>query len=97
MKIDDCFVAAWNQWSKRATKLQVLCVDAKNQKKANDNYKMKDESIITIQEELFDDLIALAETQIEVVRKLLDGLEDDQLDVRLQFKGYEREQRPKGA
>ena len=60
-KIDDCSVAVWNQWSKQAAKLQVLRIDAENRKKAGDNfYKMDEESIITIQEELSNDFYVMA-------------------------------------
>mgnify|MGYP000099516629 CR=1 FL=1 len=39
--IDDFSVAVWNQWSQQVAELQVLKADAKNQKKAGDNfYKM---------------------------------------------------------
>ena len=92
IRLDDCSTAIQNQWSKPAAKLQLLHGDAENQKKAGDKFlSLDEESIITIQEELFDDLIALAETQIEVVQKLINGLEDVQLDVQLQFKRYEWE------
>ena len=65
---------------------------AENRKKAGDNfYKMDEESIVTIGEELSNDFYTLAETQIEVVQKLLDRLEDDQLDVQSQFESYEQE------
>ena len=60
--------------------LQILRADAENQKKAGDNfYKMDEESIVATQEELSDDFYALVKTQLEAVRKLLDGFEDDQL------------------
>ena len=65
---------------------------AKNWKKAEEHfYKMDEESIVTIREELSDDFYALAETQIEAVQKLIKGLEDDQLDTQLQFERYEWE------
>ena len=58
---------------------------------------MDEESIVTIQEDLSDDFYALAETQIEVVRKLLDRLEDYQFNIQLQFESYEQERRRKEA
>ena len=65
---------------KQVVEHQIVWADAENWKKADDNfYKMDEESIVTILEELLDDFYALAETQLEVVRKLLDGFEDDQL------------------
>ena len=58
---------------------------------------MDEESIVTIREELSNDFYTLAETQIEVVRKLLDRLEDYQFDIQLQFESYEQERRRKEA
>ena len=58
---------------KQVVEHQIVWADAENWKKADDNfYKMDEESIVTIQEEeLLDDFYALAETQIDVVQKLL--------------------------
>ena len=56
---------------------------------------MDEESIVTIREELSNDFYALAKTQIEAVRKLLDRLEDDQLDTQLQLERYVWEHRRK--
>ena len=98
IKIDDCSTAVWNQWSKQAAELQLIRADAENEKKVGDNfYKMDEESIVTIQEELSNDFYALAETQLEAVWKLIDGIEDDQLRVQLQLEGYEWERRRKEA
>mgnify|MGYP000391441124 FL=1 len=52
---------------------------------------MDEESIVPIWEELSDDFFALAETHLEDVQKLIERLEDDQLDTQLQFKRYEQE------
>ena len=57
---------------------------------------MDEESIVTIQE-LSNDFYALANTQLKAVWKLIDGLEDDQLDTQLQFERYERERWQKEA
>ena len=54
--IDDCSAKMWMQWSQQATELQILRADAENRKKAGNNfYKMDEESIVTIREELSDD------------------------------------------
>ena len=45
---------------------------------------MDEESIVTIQE-LSNDFYALANTQLKAVWKLIDGLEDDQLEVQIQL------------
>ena len=76
----------WMQWSQQATELQILRADAENRKKAGNNfYKMDEESIVTIREELSDDFFSLA--------RLVERLDDDQLDTQLQFGQYEREHR----
>ena len=77
MKIKNCSVTVWNHWPKQAGALSSHG-DVENRKKVGDNfYKMDEESIITIQEELSDDFYALTETQLEVVQKLIDGFGDD--------------------
>mgnify|MGYP000704014282 CR=1 FL=1 len=58
---------------------------------------MDQESIITIQEDLSEDFYALAQVQIDVVRKLLEEFEDDQLQATLELDAYERERRQKEA
>ena len=58
---------------------------------------MDEESIVPIWEELSDDFFALAETHLEDVQKLIERLEDDQLDTQLQFERYERERRQREA
>ena len=61
--------------------LQTLRADAENRKKAGDKfYKMDEESIVTIREELSEDFFALAEGHLKEVRGLVETLNDDQLD-----------------
>ena len=52
---------------------------------------MDKESIVTIGEELSDNFFALAENHLDVIRKLIERLEDDQLDTQLQFDWYARD------
>ena len=55
-RLEENTAAIWGRWSKQVAKLQLLCADAENQKKAGDFfYKMDQESIITIREELTED------------------------------------------
>ena len=89
--IDDCPTEMWMQWSQQAAKLQTLREDAENIKKAGDNYKMDEESIVTIREELSDDFFSLAESHLGAVWSLVERLNDDQVDTQLQFERYERE------
>ena len=56
--IDACSATIWNQWSQQAVELQILRADVENRKKVGNNfYKMDEESIITIREELSDDFL----------------------------------------
>ena len=82
--VDDCSVELWMQWSQQAAKLQTLRADSENRKKADGNfYKMDEESIVTIREELSDDFFSLAELHLGAVRRLVERLDDDQLDTQL--------------
>ena len=66
--VDDCSVELWMQWSQQAAELQTLRADAENRKKVGDNfYKMDEESIVTIREELSDDFFSLAESHLGAV------------------------------
>ena len=61
-------------------------------RKTGDNfYKIDEESIVTIREELLEDFCSLAESHLDVARRLIESLEDDQLGTQLQFERYERE------
>ena len=54
------------------------------QSKAGDKfYKMDEESIVTIREELSEDFFALAEAHLKEVRGLVEVLDDGQLDAQL--------------
>ena len=48
-------------------------------------YKMDEESIVIIWEELSYDFFSLAETHLEAVWMLIERLDDDQLGTQLQF------------
>ena len=76
----------WKEWSQQAAALQTLWADAENRKKAGDKfYRMDEESIVTIREELSEDFFALAEVHLKEVRGLVEVLDDGQLDAQLQL------------
>ena len=55
-----------------------------NRKKNGDNfYKMDEESIVTIREELLENFFSLAESHLEAIRRMIERLEDDQLETQL--------------
>ena len=85
-KLKDNVATIWEWWTKQTTKLQLLRADVENRKKSGDFfYKMDQESIITIQEELADDFEAMDQEQTEGIRRLLAKFKDDQLEMTLQL------------
>ena len=82
--INECSEKVWKEWSQRAAERQTLRVDAEN--RMNEKfYKMDEESIVTIREELSEDFFALAEVHLKEVRGLVEVLDDGQLDTQLQL------------
>ena len=91
-KLEECLVAIWKEWLVHAVELQVFFVDAENRAKSEEIfYKMDEESIITIREELSKDFQAMAKVQTDEIRKILEECEDDQLQLILDLETYERE------
>ena len=87
--INECSEKVWKEWSQQAAELQTLWADEENRKKAGDKfYKMNEESIVAIREELSEDFFALAEAHLKEVRGLLEILDDGQLDTQLQLEKY---------
>ena len=79
----------WREWSRQATELHRA--DAENREKTGDHfYKIDEERIITIREELVDDFYAIAQVQTDEIQKLLEGFEDDRLQLTLELEAYER-------
>ena len=61
-------------------------------RKTGDNfYKIDEESIVTIREELLENFFSLAESHLEAIRRMIERLEDGQFGTQLQFERYERE------
>ena len=85
-------------WSQQVAELQTLRTDAEKHKKAGDKfYKMDEESIVTIQEELSEDFFALAEAHLKEVWGLVERLDDGQLDIQLQLEKYEEDRQQQEA
>ena len=58
---------------------------------------MDAENIVAIREELSDDFLSLVGEQLGAMRRLVEQLDDDELDTQLQFERYERERRQQEA
>ena len=62
----------------------MLRADAENRRKDDDDfYKLDGENIVAIREELSDDFLSLAGEQLAAVRRLVEQLDDNQLDTQL--------------
>ena len=82
----------WKEWAQQAAELQILRADAENRKKNGDGfYKMDEESIVNIREELSEDFYALAEEHLKEIRGLVERLDDGQLETQLELEGYEKD------
>ena len=57
----------------------------------NKFYKMDEESIVTIREELSEDFYALAEEHLKEIRGLVEKLDDGQLATQLELERYEQD------
>ena len=96
--INECSEKVWKEWSQQAAELQTLRADAENRTKAGDKfYKMDEESIVTIREELSEDFFALAEAHLKEVRGLVERLDDGQLETQLQLEKYEQDRQQQEA
>ena len=90
--INECSEKVWKEWSQQAAELQTLRADAENRKKSGYKfYKMDEESIVTIREELSEDFFSLAEAHLREVWGLVERLDDGPLDAHLQLEKYERD------
>ena len=66
--------------------------------KAGDKfYKMDEESIVTIWEELSKDFFALAEEHLKEIRNLVERLDDGQLETQLELEKYEQDHQQQEA
>ena len=96
--INSCSAELWKEWSQQAVELQTLRANAENRKKAGDTfYKMDEESIVTIREELSEDFFSMIESLLGTILGLVERLDDDQFGTQLQLEKYERERQTKGA
>ena len=79
-KVDETLAAGWKQWSAQAAELQVLWADAENRRKEGKGfYKMDDNNIQMIREDLTEDFHALADAHTKAIGTLLEEFNDDQM------------------
>ena len=60
-------------------------------------YKMDEESIVIIREELLEDFFPLAEEHVKEIRGLVERLDDGQLETQLELEKYEQDRQQQEA
>ena len=96
--INESTEKVWKEWAQQAAELQTLRADAENRMKTGDKfYKMDEDSIVTIREELSEDFFALAEEHLKEIRGLVERLDDGQLETQLQLEKYEQDRQQQEA
>ena len=96
--INESTEKVWKEWSQQAAELQTLRADAENRRKTGDKfYKMDEESIVTIGEELSEDFFALAEEHLKEIRGLVERLDDGQLKTQKKYETYEQDRQQQEA
>ena len=85
--ISKALATRWVAWSTQAAELQIFHTDQENhrRKETKGFYKLDEESITTIHEELTNDYYSLAQFHSMEIQKLLDEFEDDQLQLALEL------------
>ena len=96
--INESTEKVWKEWSQHAAELQRLRADVENRRKTGDKfYKMDQDSIVTIREELSEDFFALAEEHLKEIRGLVERLDDGQLETQLELENYEQDRQQQEA
>ena len=91
-KIEETLARAWQEWSAQAAELQVLRTDAKNQRKEGRGfYKMDENNIQLLREDLTKDFHALAKSHTAAIEQLLEDFNDDQMLFHIDVEAYEED------
>ena len=92
-KIEEMLCRAGQEWSAQAAEFHVLRTDAENRRKEGRGfYKMDENNIQTLREDLTEEYHNLAKSHITAIEQLLEEFNDDQMMFRLEVEAYEEEQ-----
>ena len=90
--ITDSLNEGWQTWSKQAAEIQLLRADQENQKKQGQGYfKMDEDAINTLPQELANDIYELATSHREGITQFLEELHGQQIETTVKVDGYEKE------
>ena len=88
-KVEEALARGWNEWVPQAAELHVFRAYAKNQKKEGRGfYKMDENSIQILREDLTEKFQALARTHTTAIRNLLKEFNNNQLLLTIETEGY---------
>ena len=85
--VSESMEKGWKTWSAQAAELQLLRADKENRKAQGQGFfKMKEEAICTIQEDIAKDLSDIAACHQEEVNRLMQEIDKHDIDTVVQFK-----------
>ena len=80
----------WKTWSAKAIELQLLRADRDNRKAHGQGFfKMMEEAISTVQEDIAKDLYDIATCHQEEVNRLMQEFDKHEIDTAIQLEAYE--------
>ena len=88
-KVKEAKTRGWNEWAAQSAELHLFRVDAENRKDGHKFFKMDENNIHVLREDLTKEFHALAQTHTMVIGTLLEEFNDDQL-LAIEMHGYER-------
>ena len=90
--VSESMEEGWKTWSADAAELQLLRADRENRKAQGQGFfKMTEEAISTIQEDIAKDLSDIAAYHEEEVNRLMQEFDKHDIDTTVQFEAYEAE------
>ena len=86
--VSDSLDKGWKTWSAQAEELQILCADRDNRKTQGPRFfKMIEEAISTIQEDIAKDLYDMAASHREEITQLMQEFDKHEIDTSVQLDG----------
>ena len=78
-KVKEAKTRGWNEWAAQSAELHLFRADAENRKDGHKFFKMDENNIHVLREDLTKEFHALAQTHTMVIGTLLEEFNDDQL------------------
>ena len=92
--VNESIDKGWKTWSAQASELQLLRADRDNRKAQGQGFfKMSEEAISTIQEDIAKDLYEMAACHREELSRMMQEFDKHNIDTVVQFDAYEAERK----